>query len=72
MKVADLIDSSTMSRKYDVIFSIFGEEIHEEIVRLPLSLRNPADMHSWSGKKHGNFTVRSAYHLAYSSYAHGI
>ncbi|KAJ8444253.1 hypothetical protein Cgig2_024579 [Carnegiea gigantea] len=63
-KIADLIDFDLRSSKEDVIRTSFLPCHAEEILNIPLCHSWPCDKFIWHFSADGEFTVRSAYHLA--------
>ena len=63
-KVSDLIDADTSSWRVDVVRGAFVESEAKMILGMPLSNRMPPDKRIWRFDPKGNFTVKSAYHLA--------
>jgi hypothetical protein len=61
--VADLIDEELGSWKVNLFQEIFSKEEAKIISNIPLSPLLPRDELIWRGTTHGEFTVRSAYHL---------
>lgn len=61
--VRDLIDSDTKQWKRDLIFASFNIFEAQQIVNLPISLRLPHDKLIWHWENHGDYSVRTAYHL---------
>jgi hypothetical protein len=62
-KVADLIDVDSGWWNIELIHRIFLPEEAAAICSLALSPHGLPDKLFWQGTPHGNFTVRSAYHL---------
>jgi hypothetical protein len=62
-KVSVLLDVETNWWKTDLVHSLFGPEEAETICGMPVCPRTRQDQLVWAGTKHGNFTVRSAYHM---------
>jgi len=61
--VAVLIDQEQRSWKLPLLQEVFMEEEAKIIANIPLSPLFPKDKLIWRGTTHGEFTVRSAYHL---------
>jgi hypothetical protein len=61
--VSELLDTDTNWWKTDLIFSIFGVDEAEAICSMPVCPRTTKDKLVWVGTKHGDYTVRSAYHM---------
>jgi hypothetical protein len=61
--VAELIDEEQWSWKVNLLQEVFSEEEAKIISNIPLSPLLPKDKLIWRGTTHGEFSVRSAYHL---------
>ncbi|KAH6760569.1 hypothetical protein C2S51_017518 [Perilla frutescens var. frutescens] len=67
--VSDLIDETTIQWKEEEIRTMFCQEEATKVLTIPLSARLPLDRRIWTPSKNGRFTVKSAYHLAVSSFS---
>ena len=65
--VSSLIDVDTRWWKIDVINATFLPHEANTILNIPLNYNLPEDCLIWIGNKRGEFTVKSAYHIASSS-----
>lgn len=63
--VTSLINPITKWRKVDLIRVAFLPFEAETILRIPLSHNLPKDKIIWLGNSRGEFTVKSAYHIAH-------
>jgi hypothetical protein len=63
-RISELIDPNTFWWNIPLIKQIFMEEEVEKICSLAICPRTQQDRAIWSGNKNGNFSVRSAYHMA--------
>lgn len=63
-KVSELSDAETNWWNTALIHEIFGPEEATSICGLAISPRNGEDRLYWTGTHKGNFSVRSAYHMA--------
>ena len=63
--VSSLIDLTTKWWRADVINTTFLPFEAETILKIPLSRNLPEDKLIWMGNNWGEFTVKSAYHIAY-------
>jgi hypothetical protein len=63
-RVSDLIDKDLGWWDMDVLGNLFREEEVRAIKSIPLSRTNQPDMMIWRGTVNGQFSVKSAYHLA--------
>ena len=63
--VSSLIDPTTKWWRADVINTTFLPFEAETILKIPLSRNFPKDKLIWMGNNWGEFTVKSAYHIAY-------
>jgi hypothetical protein len=59
-----LLNEDRSAWDVDVVRTIFEEEVAQKILQLPVSKRVGEDFVSWPFTKFGDYTVRSAYHLA--------
>ena len=64
--VSSLTDNDTKWWKIDVINATFLPHEASTILKIPLNYNLPKDCHNWIGNKRGEFTVKSAYHIASS------
>lgn len=64
--VSSLINPMTKWWNVDLIKATFLPFEAEIILKIPLSRTLPEDKIIWIGNRHGDFTVKSAYHIAYS------
>ncbi|XP_050249054.1 uncharacterized protein LOC126696338 [Quercus robur] len=62
--VSSLIDIDTRWWKIDVIHATFLPHEASTILKIPLYYNLPEDCFIWIGNKRGEFTVKSAYHIA--------
>ena len=62
--VSSLIDPMTRWWRVDMIRATFLPFEANSILRIPLSHNLPKDKIIWIGNSHGDFTVKSAYHIA--------
>jgi len=62
-RVADLIDQDLKGWKVDLLKVVFSEDEAKVISNILLSPLLPQNRLIWRGSVHGDFTVRSAYHL---------
>ena len=62
--VSSLIDYDTRWWKVDVICAIFLPNEANTILKIRLSYNLPEDCLIWIGNKRGEFTIKSAYHIA--------
>ena len=62
--VSSLIDNDTRWWKIDVINATFLPHEASTILKIPLNYNLPEDCLIWIGNKRGEFTVKSAYHIA--------
>ena len=62
-RVCDLLDTNTNWWKTDLVSSIFGVGEAEAICSIPVCPRTRQDKLVWMGTKHGEYTIRSAYHM---------
>jgi hypothetical protein len=69
--VSELIDVDTRWWKIDLIHEIFSKEEAEIICGIPICPVRQSDRRVWAGTKNGDFSVRSAYHLAREIYEAG-
>ena len=66
--VSSLIDPAIKWWRADVIRAIFLPFEADTILRIPVSRRLPEDKLIWMGNTRGEFTVKSAYHIAFSMF----
>jgi hypothetical protein len=64
MTVDVLLTEDHRSWDADVVRSVFEEEIANLVLQIPISRRGGEDFLSWPPTKYGEYSVRSAYHLA--------
>ena len=62
--VSSLIDNDTRWWKIDVINATFLPHEANTILKIPLNYNLPEDCLIWIGNKRGEFTIKSAYHIA--------
>ena len=62
--VSSLIDPMTRWWRVDMIRATFLPFEADSILRIPLSHNLLEDKIIWIGNSHGDFTVKSAYHIA--------
>jgi hypothetical protein len=62
--VAFLLSEDRRSWDVEVVCSIFVEDVANQIIQIPISRRGGIDFLYWPHTKFGEYTVRSAYHLA--------
>jgi delta-aminolevulinic acid dehydratase/porphobilinogen synthase len=62
-RVSVLLDKETNWWKTDLIHSIFSLEETEAICSMPVCPRTGKDKLVWAGTKHGDYTIRNAYHM---------
>ncbi|CAK8577239.1 unnamed protein product [Lathyrus sativus] len=62
-KVQELIDSDLCIWKNNLVQACFNQEEAKQILSIPISLRLPNDELVWNGKKYGEYSVRSVYHI---------
>lgn len=63
-KVENLINSTNMTWKSNLIQSIFNGDEARKILAIPLGNQTTPDRMIWRHNKQGHFTVRTAYHAA--------
>lgn len=63
-RVCELIDSDTNWWNIPLVDEVFNEEEARLICSMPICPRTQGDRRVWGGNKNGDYTVRSAYHLA--------
>jgi hypothetical protein len=63
MTVSDLIDWNGPSWKVGLIHELFDRSTAEVITQIPIGSINTNDRPTWWHTTHGEFTVKSAYHL---------
>ncbi|XP_030958321.1 uncharacterized protein LOC115980180 [Quercus lobata] len=66
--VSSLIDPAIKWWRADVIRAIFLPFEVDTILRIPVSRRLPEDKLIWMGNTRGEFTMKSAYHIAFSMF----
>jgi ribonuclease HI len=62
--VSFLLAEDHRSWDVDVVRSVFEEDVANRVLEIPISRRGGDDFLSWPLTKYGEYTVRSAYHLA--------
>ena len=62
--VSSLIDKDTKRWKISMLRNLFLPFEVEIILRIPLSYNLPEDSIIWTRNRRGEFTVKSAYHVA--------
>jgi hypothetical protein len=62
--VAFLLNDDHRSWDGDTLRSVFEEDVANRVLQIPISKRGGEDFLSWPFTKYGDYTVRSAYHLA--------
>lgn len=58
----ELIDYDTKQWNRDLIFHSFNNYAAHQIIKIPLSMRQPEDKIIWHWEKDGIYSVRSAHH----------
>ena len=64
--VSTLIDHETRRWKVELIRAVFLPFEADTILTMPLSYNLPEDKLIWTGNRRGDFTIKSAYYIAYS------
>ncbi|XP_059629757.1 uncharacterized protein LOC132272673 [Cornus florida] len=64
--VADLINHATFSWKSDTVKRLFNSRDSDLILQIPLRISQGSDSLMWNASLSGNFTVKSAYKVAYA------
>jgi hypothetical protein len=62
--VDTLMMAGTRSWDVDLVRTIFVEDVANKILQVPISRHGGEDFASWPWTRYGQYTVRSAYHLA--------